>query len=1691
MSQQVDSVFNRLAAPIVRRVPRAVAKSHVGLTFVLLIRLILALSLVSLIAFTRVGHAQAVPRMSELAVAAYVAYVAGLSWLWLYRRRIFASLRGRHVQFGLDLAFGVWLVAASDYPGSFTYYVVFAIPLAIAAWYGTTRASLGAAVVVLAASILADWMAFRGSDDHTDYLYVVLLRTGFLASVWGFVRIARHYLREQALDEARRLVQRDDSPSYLVRPDYSLLTANTLAAGWAAGVPAGPGRRCHEHFAQRGEPCAECPVPDLMVGHDVQTASTVSFGGPGAAAEVTAYRVLGHEPGGEPQAVRVTLRRPTTTAVPAVTADQSEVLALASTLGSQIETLVDIAVSVLGTEDRDLPSALRQIRERLSNVINVDGWYVALHNRQANSVVFPLFHVGDADRVWRERPWSDKGYTETVLASGSCLYVSDTASASQDVGGGSLGVPDEFACRCWAGVPLTLHGQVFGVMAVRAPTPGYYTPDDIEMLRRTSAVVAYAVVGVIRRQQLLDPPTHGDPYGLPANGGDPASDMLSAVLSPVLASVRTVIPSDTASLQLVTNGQLTVVAAEGWSPPGEILGRSFRIDEDVPNAAVYRSGEITFRADVGQHFASFVGHGPYAGRSRSWLGVPLKHRRSGATIAVMTCDKYDDPAFYGDVHKSIATVIAPVLADAMARASASQTRWVRTRRLTVVDLILSYLARRPAAGTAINVADLLPVAARLLADAFECGAGVTVSLPPPPRTVVAMRVGQIIQARSVREGEVVSLTGAGSRLHQAPMSYVGQPLGVVFLLGDHGHPEVDEEDLSVLRGVAGLIAPYVARAVAGPVVQAPNREPDMTDAIHRAIVIEDAAGIVRNCNAEFQRLVGAGWGDIVDRHFLSFVPETLRVPVTSQWQGRSQGLSGQYETVLLRADGGEVPVRVHARPILRDQQLQQVVVSFTSLTDGLYWALESAGRALREAQADTPSRVMQSVGAALGDCHLYSAVLHQDAPSDTMRIDHISATADQLKRLRGHFGIQFRGTSFALAQSPLWRTIVESQLASWWPDPRPLLTQVTQSDEVRRGLARYARLVKIPPAVVVPMTAHSGVQWVLVTWGDRLQRQDVAPLASFWRSAADRLTEADERTRNRRRAAPRTQLFRRRDRVADLVTPYLGIARQALGAERAALYGLRPAATTTYRIAADPPYPTDVTGPAVGSGAVRMCALTGIQRNVPDAASAEQQYLASPHPADADLRSVAALPIADNGLRLGVIELLGREPNVWQSDVALARLDMVQAQIQQLVQAAIRPGPAAARGSIGGLQNAPPMSLTDAPDSATLRRYVALVADMVAAEECSIWLLDEDEPWRLRRVASLRQAPNVGDRFVARIGTADGVGFTGYVAATGSVICEVGDGIRQNPKWQGTETEQFDVFATGRCDSVLVVPIPRPDGSLPALGVLKCENKLAGPVDPPPFTTNDRDQLLRVAQALAGSLPAWMERERRLRATRRDIGGIHRDRIHSVRSAISVTTNWGLQDLIDNWSEIDERDKQREIERAIVNLRGAAADLLAIEELVLRRVSASAAPANLPKLIRLKIEQFSLDRCTDVAISEDLMIEDDEVAAAIFDFVAEQLTNVCKYAQIDRDRPGQVEVRVTATTDEIEVAVRDHGVGVQRPLGEGAFRTLRGCVEPLGGTFEQPRSGDPGGGLEVRATLPNLRPGLSMVDHSDWGGDSP
>lgn len=155
-----------------------------------------------------------------------------------------------------------------------------------------------------------------------------------------------------------------------------------------------------------------------------------------------------------------------------------------------IDVLFKISEAVSTT--RNLKELYSVIHKNLGNILNVDNFYIAIHNPEQDRMVFP-YHVDQKAQMLSEisnfskRPssvgWVIKNKKPVIFYEKEIIRLAELTKGSKNA-----------ASKIWLGVPLIINDRVTGAIVIQSyESETVYEKEDLELLNSVSQHIALAI----------------------------------------------------------------------------------------------------------------------------------------------------------------------------------------------------------------------------------------------------------------------------------------------------------------------------------------------------------------------------------------------------------------------------------------------------------------------------------------------------------------------------------------------------------------------------------------------------------------------------------------------------------------------------------------------------------------------------------------------------------------------------------------------------------------------------------------------------------------------------------------------------------------------------------------------------------------------------------------------------------------------------------------------------------------------------------------------------------------------------------------------------------------------------------------------------------------------------------------------
>lgn len=269
-------------------------------------------------------------------------------------------------------------------------------------------------------------------------------------------------------------------------------------------------------------------------------------------------------------------------------------------------------------------------------------------------------------------PWSEPrpgGLTYTVAQRGETIVVPDmqTHPLFEDA-------PDDWEGAI-IGVPLKIGERVVGVMNVAFLQPQNFSDEELHLLELLGDRAAIAIENA--RLFEAEQASRRRAETLQEVAAVLGSTLeVQELMNRVLTALQKVVPYESASIQLLRDDYLEIIAGRGFDDPDMHIGRRFSIHGDTPDRQILATKQPVLLSDTRAAYPKF--NEPPFDYIRSWLGAPLLHKDE--VIGVITLDRSEVNAFSPEETK-----IAMAFANHVAIALENARLYERAQRQATTD----------------------------------------------------------------------------------------------------------------------------------------------------------------------------------------------------------------------------------------------------------------------------------------------------------------------------------------------------------------------------------------------------------------------------------------------------------------------------------------------------------------------------------------------------------------------------------------------------------------------------------------------------------------------------------------------------------------------------------------------------------------------------------------------------------------------------------------------------------------------------------------------------------------------------------------------------------------------------------------------------------------------------------------------
>jgi len=331
----------------------------------------------------------------------------------------------------------------------------------------------------------------------------------------------------------------------------------------------------------------------------------------------------------------------------------------------------------------DLYSMAQTLVDRVGKLIGADGCFLTLWDETTQKVI-PAAAYGPFRDTYRSQvpEPGEKTFTASVLEAGHTLVVQD-AFHSPYV---SSRIAALFPARSMLALPLIAGESKLGAILLSFNIQHHFGEDEIALVEQAAGLIALTLAKFRAVEQAYQRAEESETLRK-------AGSVVAATLDPeeavsrILEQLEQVVPYDSASVQLLRDGELEIVGGRGWPDPASVIGIRFPVPGDNPNTIVIQTQKPYLLNEADKFYPEF--HKPPHSHIHSFLGVPLiVHNQVTGLLAIDS----RDPHHFNASHVQMAAAFADQVAIALENAHLFGSTQKQSKRQAVLLQLSTDLA---------------------------------------------------------------------------------------------------------------------------------------------------------------------------------------------------------------------------------------------------------------------------------------------------------------------------------------------------------------------------------------------------------------------------------------------------------------------------------------------------------------------------------------------------------------------------------------------------------------------------------------------------------------------------------------------------------------------------------------------------------------------------------------------------------------------------------------------------------------------------------------------------------------------------------------------------------------------------------------------------------------------------------------
>jgi NtrC-family two-component system sensor histidine kinase KinB len=564
--------------------------------------------------------------------------------------------------------------------------------------------------------------------------------------------------------------------------------------------------------------------------------------------------------------------------------------------------------------------------------------------------------------------------------------------------------------RSAVSVPLVARDRIVGVLTLVHPEAGHFVEDDLSLLTAIADQAGIAVENArlfrAEQERRRFASTLQEIARIISSTLDPAQ-----VFTQVLEQLKRVVAFDSASIFLLEQDRLRLVASRGFSQEDGMLGMAMPVDSHILGASVLKSGKPRVADDVQQEPDWMITDDiPETYLIRGWIGVPLVVRDQ--VVGMLNVDSHQ-PNAYGPAELEVVSAFAYHAATAVANAQlfAQSQRQVQamvalaeTARVVTASLQLDEVLRRILVQTMHSMQTEAASLALINEETGQLEFKQAIGEGAQGIIGVTLPLGQGVAGWVAERGEAVVVpdvavdprffrsadeqSGFATRaVACAPIRLHDRIIGVLEALNPE-RGEFEPEQIDLLMGIAGLAGTAIAHAQLFEETRAARqRYAGLFEDSVDPILISDLNAVITDANHRAQTFLGYERDELIGHSVLDLhLGQSAELP--SKLASLKSGETFSYDEKIKHKQGQALPVELHVKRIELERQ------------PTLQWILRdiSERMALDELRNDLTSMIFHDLRSPLGNIVSSLEVLQASVGGGDEAVQSVLSIANRSSR---------------------------------------------------------------------------------------------------------------------------------------------------------------------------------------------------------------------------------------------------------------------------------------------------------------------------------------------------------------------------------------------------------------------------------------------------------------------------------------------------------------------------------------------------------------------------------------------------------------------------------------------------------------------------------------------------------------------